>query len=39
MRKDSADLSAEFKRLIAELRRDGTMKRLQLKWFGAELGS
>ena len=39
LRRDSSDLSAEFKRLIAELRRDGTMKRLQLKWFGAELGT
>ena len=39
VRRDATDLADEFRRLITELRRDGTMKRLQLTWFGGELGN
>jgi polar amino acid transport system substrate-binding protein len=39
LRKDTKDLSAEVTRMIADMRRDGTMKKLHIKWFGVELGS
>ena len=39
VRKDSKDLTAALTQMVADMRRDGTMKRLHLKWFGAELGS
>lgn len=38
LRKDAKDLSAEVTQMIANMRRDGTMKRLHVKWFGKEVG-
>lgn len=39
LRKDDSDLTREIGRHVAEMRADGTLKKISEKWFGGELGT
>jgi ABC-type amino acid transport substrate-binding protein len=39
IRKTDADLSKEIGRIVDEMRKDGTLKKLSETWFGGELGA
>jgi polar amino acid transport system substrate-binding protein len=38
VRKDDSDLTRQIGEIVDQMKKDGTLKKLQTKWFGGELG-
>ena len=38
-RKDDADLNQAIGKVVDEMKKDGTLKKISVTWFGGELGA